>query len=399
MTSLSQLPPSRSLGNGGSRPSDRARHVATLANTYAAETESGGVVAGPVVDALHDTGLFRLLVPACMDGSEAAAEEAFEAIETLSHADGSTGWSFMAGAVYLGVAAAFLPSRGAAEVLGDPASVPAGQAAPLGLATRRSSGWQASGRFGFASGGRYATWFTGGFRELTADGEPVLDGDGRTPSMLVGYFPRSAVVVGDNWDVLGLVGTGSIDYEIDQELAADFTMSLYNPKLRRGPSRLAIGLSGLTAIGHSAFACGVAGRLLDELAALALAKRRLGRVTLVDDPQFQAFYARARGHIGSARSYAIECLKRWEDAAATGSEDPLPRAEGRIAASHAASAATRVAAEAFRFAGSAGLRNGSVLQRCFKDLNAGETHVFTDHNTFRDGGSLLLGVGSPMMLK
>jgi hypothetical protein len=44
------------------------------------------------------------------------------------------------------------------------------------------------------------------------------------------------------------------------------------------------------------------------------------------------------------------------------------------------------------------LRNGSAIQRCFRDLNAGEQHVFTDFNTFRDAGALLLGAGPDTLL-
>jgi alkylation response protein AidB-like acyl-CoA dehydrogenase len=384
----------------GGHPGEAARQIASLVIAQASETERGGTVAGAVVDALHDHGLFRLFVPGCLGGREASSDVAFDVIETISHADGSTGWSFMAGAIYLGMAGGYFTDRGAAAVLDDPRAVAAGQAAPLGTATRSDSGWCAVGKFGFASGGRHATWFTGGFRELGRNGDPALEADGRTPVVVVGYFPRSSVLIHDNWSVMGLVGTGSIDYEIDQaQLTPDFSFSLFSPTQRRGHARLRLGLPGMTAIGHSAFACGVAGRLLDELAALALSKRRLGRKTLVDDPQFQSFFARARGRVGAAKAYALECIGVWEDAAVAGCISPEVRANGRLATSHATATAVDVAAEAFRFAGSTGLRNGSVIQRCFRDLNAGETHVFTDHNTFRDAGALLLGAGPDTLLR
>jgi len=70
----------------------------------------------------------------------------------------------------------------------------------------------------------------------------------------------------------------------------------------------------------------------------------------------------------------------------------------RLATTHTAEAALEVAGAAFRFAGSTGLRNGSALQRCYRDLSAGEQHVFTDFNTYRDAGRLLLGVGPDTLL-
>jgi hypothetical protein len=58
-----------------------------------------------------------------------------------------------------------------------------------------------------------------------------------------------------------------------------------------------------------------------------------------------------------------------------------------------------VAGVAFRFSGSTGLRNGSAIQRCYRDLSAGEQHVFTDQNSYRDAGRLLLGVGPDHLLR
>ena len=47
--------------------------------------------------------------------------------------------------------------------------------------------------------------------------------------------------------------------------------------------------------------------------------------------------------------------------------------------------ATRVAADAARFAytwaGTSALRNGSTLQRCFRDIHAGTQHIYVDNNT------------------
>jgi alkylation response protein AidB-like acyl-CoA dehydrogenase len=396
MTSVTTLPPG-AAPSPSADPVETVRRLAPLIRERADATERGGTVAADVVDALHTGEVFRLMAPACLGGREARSDVAFEVIETLAHADGATGWSVMAGMIYLAAAGAFLPDAGATEVLRDPRSVAAGQAAPLGTAIRSGTGWTVRGDFGFASGGPHCDWFYGGFREV--DGDRTVLAPNGLPNAVVGVFPSSAVELRGNWQVLGLIGTGSIDYGIPrQELTPDFSFALFEPTLRRGHPRLGLGLAGLTSIGHSAFACGVASRLLDEVAALAVSKRRLGRPTLIDDPQFQAFYARARGRVAAARCYAIDTIGRWEQAVVAGTVSPKVRAEARLATSQAAEVAVEVAADAFRFSGSAGLRNGSAIQRCFRDLNAGEQHVFTDFNTFRDAGALLLGTGPDTLL-
>jgi alkylation response protein AidB-like acyl-CoA dehydrogenase len=159
-----------------------------------------------------------------------------------------------------------------------------------------------------------------------------------------------------------------------------------------------MGLAGLTCIGHCAFATGVARRALDELALVARTKRRLGRANLIDDPLFQATYAKAEGQLAAARHFALAAIEALEAAAVADAVTPQARAMARLATTHTAEAALEVAAAAFRFSGSIGLRNGSVLQRCYRDLSAGEQHVFTDFNTYRDAGRLLLGVGPDTLL-
>src|SRR2546423_9611915 len=144
-------------------PLELARELAPLLEEHAAANEDGVTLAAPVVAALHDRGLFHLLVPAAFGGSEAPVRTAFEVFEEVARADGATGWSLMAGAIYLAVAAGYLPDAGARAVLADPRAVAAGQVAPLGVAHRKrggaGGGWTVEGRFGFASGGLHASWF------------------------------------------------------------------------------------------------------------------------------------------------------------------------------------------------------------------------------------------------
>lgn len=373
------------------------RALAPLIEASAARNEAAVTLCPEVVDALHEQSLFRLLAPACLGGFEVGVREAYDVIEEASRADGATGWSFMAGAIYLAVAGAFLPDKGAEAVLADPRAVAAGQVAPLGTAIRADGGWAVEGTFGFASGGAHSTWFYGGFRE-ERDGETVMLDSG-LPNIIVGLVPAAAVEPLGNWDVVGLVGTGSIDYRVRPQVVPEtFTFPLFTAAPRRGHPRFRMGLAGLTCIGHCAFATGVARRALDELAVMATTKRRLGRANLVDDPLFQATFARAEGQLAAARSFSLSAIEALEAAAVADSVTPQVRAMARLAATHTAEAALEVAGAAFRFSGSIGLRNGSVLQRCYRDLTAGQQHVFTDFNTYRDAGRLLLGVGPETLL-
>ena len=73
-----------------------ARSLAELVAAEAAASDAAGTLTTVVVDALTDAGLFGLMVPRELGGTEADAVTTLAVFEELSRADGSTGWSFLA---------------------------------------------------------------------------------------------------------------------------------------------------------------------------------------------------------------------------------------------------------------------------------------------------------------
>jgi alkylation response protein AidB-like acyl-CoA dehydrogenase len=367
-----------------------ARSLAGLIEGEAARSEADRAVTPVTLDALHGAGLFRLQVPAELGGSEADLLTALEVVEEVCRADGSAGWTLMAGMANMAIAGAFFADDAVADIFGDPRAVIAGQIAPRGTATAVPLGYRMEGDFGFASGSSHATWFYGGFRELAEDASPVRLETG-APSILVGVFPRSSVELLGNWDVIGLVATASVDYRIPaQSVREPYTFEFFRAEPQRGGAMYRIGANGLTCVAHSGFALGVGRRALDEIGAIARSKRRPGRPTLIDDPLFQYDYAKAEAALAAARSFVRSALTDLETAAVRDELTMALRARARLATSHACTTAADVVTMAYRHSGSTGLREGSVLNRCYRDIAAGEQHVFTDHNSVRDAGLVYL---------
>lgn len=348
------------------------------------------------IEALHSSGLFRMQVPECLGGGEVDSHVAFDVVERISQLDGSLGWTYMAGANILGTMGAFLGEKAVDEVFADPSALAAGQVAPRGVASAVDGGYLIEGQFGFASGSASATWMIGGFREMSG-GEPVRLESG-LPSVVVAVVPVGNVEMLGNWDVLGLEATGSVDYRVPEQFVAEtFTWPLFTSGPRRGGPVYRMGVNGLTCIDHSAFSLGVARRALDEIATIAISKRRAGRHRLVDDPVFQTEYAANEADLGAARAFALEALSDLEQAAIADEVDLRVRARARLATTYAARTAVRVTSFAYRYSGSIGLRNGSTIQQCFRDLTASEAHVFTDHSSWGDAAIALLGVAPPSL--
>ena len=113
----------------------------------------------------------------------------------------------------------------------------AGQFAPRGTAIAVSDdAYQVAGSYSFGSGSAHADWIGGGTLELV-DGAPRMITPER-PAIRVFFVPRDQVEFAGNWDVMGLVGTGSFDYVVPEQVVdADFTFDLIERPAASGAAR------------------------------------------------------------------------------------------------------------------------------------------------------------------
>ena len=362
-------------------PIERARALRPLIEANAERTEMHGTMPAEVVDALADAGLFWVLVPTEVGGLEADAVTALEVFEELAYADGSTGWSAMANATTSCFASIYTPDAAVEAMFGTDMGIHAGMLGPMGQATRVDDGYLVSGRYQFGSGSGHANWLGAGVMEMV-DGEPALSELG-LPAMRVMFMPKERTEFRGNWDVMGLAGTGSFDYEVNEVVVPeDFSFLLLEATAQRGGPGYGIGLFGLTAIGHAGFALGVGHRALDEVLTIAKAKQRLGADPIAGQQLFLHEFAMQDAAMRAARSYTYEAFAEAEAAVLeSGMASLVEQQRMRQATTYA----TRVAADAARFAytwaGSTGLRQPSVVGRCFRDISAGTQHLFVDNNT------------------
>ena len=349
-----------------------------------------------MVEAFHETGLFGLMVPKELGGEEADLPTVLAVYEEVSRADGSAGWTLLANATTSSFAGAYLGPVAVAEMFGgDRIPVAAGQFSPRGTAVRAADGagdeFVVSGRYSFGSGSAHSPWIGGGAFELR-DGEFVAAPSG-LPMIRAYFVPRDRVEFLDNWDVMGLAGTGSYDYEVpEQTIHEDFTFDLINAEPQRGGPVYRLGVLGLTAAGHAAFALGVGRRGIEELTRIVQTKHRLGADPLRDQQVFRHDYAMHDAALLAARAFVFESFAAAQDVLDAG--DDLTAVQ-RQRLRQATTYATRVATDAVRFAytaaGTDALRPGP-LQRCFRDLHASTQHLMVDNNTLTDTTRVLLGL-------
>jgi indole-3-acetate monooxygenase len=361
----------------------RAKIVAAIADEHAEAGDREGALAAPVVEVLHREGLYGMWVPRSVrGGAELDPVSSLQVIEAVSSGDPSTGWVLMAAALAIGTGAAYLEQTAVDELFsGDRLPVIAGQGTRPGTAVPRDGGFVLTGSWSFASGIRHST-------HIHTLG--VIEGTGE-PRIFV--LPVGNATLIDNWDVLGLRGTGSIDYRIDGAFVPEpYTHFAVTETPKRGGSLYTIGIIGFAAICHSGWACGIGRRLLDELTKKVHAG--VGRSgTLASSESFLEQYAKAEATYRAARALVYDT---WNEVKAT-----LDRGERlgvrqhtmmRLAMANVTWSCHEVADFVYKSAGTVALRAG-VIQRLFRDMHAGTQHVTSAPPVFRNAGRELAGLG------
>jgi indole-3-acetate monooxygenase len=374
------------LGEGltaNSQLAERAKALVPLLDAEGGYGDVHGQLAPNVVDALHRDGLLKMWVPEVLGGAELDPLNSLEVLENLSYGDPSAGWVTMAANLSIGTAGAFLADAAAEELFGGSKQpVIAGQGTRPGTAKITDGGLSLSGSWSFGSGLKHSTHVHSlGIIEET--GEPRIF-----------VTPIESVNLIDNWDVLGLRGTGSIDYTMDAVFVPDgWSHFAVTNVAERGGNLYGVGIIGFAVTCHSGWAMGVGRRMLDELAALVSSKA--GRPgAQADNAAFQQGYAEAEAAFRAARALVIEA---WTDASTTlyAGETMSVRQHTlvRLALTHITKTLHDVASFVYLASGTTGLRQGT-MQRLYRDVHAGTQHVTSSPPVWQRCGQELVGTAA-----
>ena len=194
---------------------ERAREIAPMLAAAADEIEERRELPGRIVEALIERGFFRMLLPRSLGGAELDPLTYVQVLEEIAKSDPSTAWSLGQNSG-CSMTAPYLDPGVAREIFGPPrgilAWVPELPGAGRGVAV--DGGIRVTGRWGFATGSRHATWLGAHVPIFEPDGTPRLNPNGR-PFVRTVLFPKTSAEIIDNWQVIGLRGTGSDSYRVD----------------------------------------------------------------------------------------------------------------------------------------------------------------------------------------
>ena len=374
---------------------ERARGLRSVVSAEAAPSELLRTMSAPVVDALWSSELMTAFNPREAGGDEPGFADMIDTWIEMAWQDGSFGWVGIANFTSAYAAACYLPEAGFAEVFtaNDNHVTVGGQFAPLGQGVAVDGGYRLSGSWSFGSGTGHSQYVAAGFMPMH-DGLPQMMDNGM-PVMMVALLPRDEVTFTDGWHVQGLKGTGSYDYNVaDVFVPAYRTFELFTRDPLRGGSPAArMGLMAVTAAGHAAWALGVAKSMLDDVQELAATKYRMSDMaSLASRPTFQKDLAHHVCAWRAARLLVLDAFGDAETAVGAGGLTPPVRADLRAAAVYATDVARECAQWAHLAAGTTSIREGSRLERAFRDIYTGTQHAFISEKVAMDAAQVWLGL-------
>jgi alkylation response protein AidB-like acyl-CoA dehydrogenase len=375
-------------------------------------------IAGPVVEAgahqadglheltkegmaaLHEQGLFRMLLTRKVGGAEIPLPIFVQIIERIASYDGSTAWCVCQGNGCAMLGNYLQPVVSGEMWLDKPDAILAwgpGKAE----ATAVDGGYTVNAQSMFVSGSHHATWVAahcGTVKER--DGTVRLGADGKPEDRTV-LIRKDRVTLTDKWDVVGLRGTGSDGFTLDNFFVPEEHTIVRATMIEAAgeiSTLYSFSTMAIYAAGFASTALGIAQGFLDRFKDLAQEKkpRRVTR-PICENPVVQDEVARGTAKLESARAYLRNSVDAaWQEAETGGSATVEQRMAIRLAATHAIHEAKAVVDTLFDTGGTSSVFASAPFERRFRDIHAVALQIQGRKTNFETVGAWLLGQSADM---
>jgi alkylation response protein AidB-like acyl-CoA dehydrogenase len=388
----------RSISHTVAADSDLIGHARKLTDTIRAASdsiESDRRLPLRLLDALHEARLFRMMLPRSVGGLEADPITFFNVIETIAQADASVAWC-LSQAGGCAMSAAYLDAPVAQSVFGnDPRAVLAWGPGPNVKAVLTEGGYRVSGTWSFNSGGRHASWLGAHCPILKADGEPLKDANGQTVHRTM-LIPAAEVTWTDIWDTLGLRGTASDAFTLNEHFVrADHSITRdFEQECRESGPLYRLSAMSCYEVGFAGVSLGIARSALDAFIDLARNKVPRGQKSpLRDNAVVQSNLAQAEAGVQAARALLLQTVGRiWDEIRQPQSRfSKDQRIALRMASTHAIHQSREAVDMAYNAAGTTAIFQNHELSRRFRDMHTVTQQVQGRLSHFETVGAWMMG--------
>jgi len=379
----------------GADPLAQARAMAPLLRDEAPKIEALGQLTPAVVNALHERGLYRTLLPRQLDGYGIGIETFVKFMEVLAAADASTAWC-VGQASGCSMAAGYVDPEIAREIWGDdPRGVLAWGFQVEGRAKVVPGGYRVTGKWAFGSGGHHASWMGGHCHVELPDGSLLSGSDGK-PIERTMLFRQDQLTWYSTWDVVGLRGTGSDTYTVtDLFVPEAYTVRRDVAAERRIDDPFyQFSTTSAYSCGFAGVSMGIARSMLDALRDLAQTKKPSHTArTLRDSPVMHHLVAENEAVLRSARAFLFEAIRGGADCIhREGALALRSKVMMRLASTTAIQRAKQVAEFAYHEAGATAIFASNAFERKMRDIHASAQQVQGRTGHIESCGQYFLGL-------
>ena len=370
---------------------ERARAMKPQLRERAARVEQERIVGQDTIAEFREAEFFKMLQPKEYGGYELPPSMLTDVIYEVASACGSSGWVLAVLALHQWEVK-HLPEQAREEIWGEDRDVLLSSAyAPTGQVEPVDGGFLLSGEWPYSSGCDHAQWaIVGGIRP------PMAPGD--EPALCSFFVPRSEYEIIDDWQVMGMAGTGSKRLKMEKVFVPNHR---HHPIFGAAPTPPA----HINAIYKVPFvqvfgemlagaAHGMARGILDQY--IERNQSRMGafdRSKYADNPDVHRYIAETEYAIRAARAVSHVNQKAALDAAQDGPEQPLiEKARHLWELSKSVHACTEACTRLYSVSGAHTIFEGDSLQRAVRDLECAVTHVSFVFNSYgRNYGAMHMG--------
>jgi alkylation response protein AidB-like acyl-CoA dehydrogenase len=372
---------------------DVARTLAPQIQSYAAEIEAERELPRALFEALADAGLFHMALPRSLGCPEIDLPTYIQVIEEIGKADASTGWVINQGGIFATYASRMPHEMARAIWIDTPRSVVANTPAATAQAVVVPGGYRVTGRQGFSTGCRHASWLAA-HAQIIDNGHPRRLDNSEIESRFL-FVPVAEAERLDTWHVRGMRGTGTHHFAVnDVFVPEDRTVLSAGAPLRESGALYQVPRTLLFACGDASVALGLARTALTTFTELAGAKSpRAMRGLLRDQPMVQTDIGHAEAHLRAGRAFLTEAVRDLWAGVTTGTMSLDQRAALRTAATHAIWLAVEVVDTLYNASGATAIYEDHPLQRAFQDIHVISQHLQARRTHYELLGRYWLGLG------
>jgi len=363
----------------------RASAMVPVLRERQAECERLGRIPQITNDEFVENGFYRILQPRRFGGYEYGMPTFARVMMEISRGCASSGWVLALTGGHAIMLSAFFSEEAQIDVYGSdgefrgPSRTP-----PRVIAHPRNGGYDLTGEWGYVSGCDIATHVIGGIS---------VQEQGKDPEPRVAIVERADFTIVDDWNTIGMRGTGSRKVVIQNAFVPAYrtippmrdafgSRNAPGRRVHQNPMYVAGRLVSVLFEEMAAVAVGVAKGALDVYEQeLLRSKLQMPPFSLrAATPDYQRHFGEAWAIIHTAEALVMDIAEQYMEFARQDVEEEIPFSDERdLHLQLLEQYATKLAGDAvdlmFRTAGTHVAQAESMLQRYFRDMAVIKTHI------------------------